>query len=112
MRLPRASPSSLGSGPGRIRRRAACAASFAPGSRIAWAVANGTEPMSPQAKTPRAQRRGGRQRPARQARRLALLALFEEEFRPRQAVEALDRLAEEQGASRGTAEHARGIVRG
>jgi N utilization substance protein B len=40
------------------------------------------------------------------------MALFEEEFRPRQAVEALDRLAEEQGATRRVADHARGIVRG
>jgi N utilization substance protein B len=40
------------------------------------------------------------------------MALFEEEFRPRQAVEALDRLAEEHAASRRVAEHARDIVRG
>jgi N utilization substance protein B len=46
------------------------------------------------------------------ARRLALLALFEEEFRPRQALEALERLATERGASMAVAEHARRIVAG
>lgn len=50
--------------------------------------------------------------PGRQARRLALMALFEEEFRPRQAVEALDRLAADRGASREVANHARRIVLG
>ena len=47
-----------------------------------------------------------------QARRLALLALFEEEFRPARALEALERLAEEKGARRPVAEHARQIVAG
>jgi transcription antitermination protein NusB len=46
------------------------------------------------------------------ARRLALMALFEEEFRPRQAAEALDRLASERGAPPGVADHARQIVLG
>jgi N utilization substance protein B len=68
--------------------------------------------MSQRVETGHRSRRGARQRPTRLARRLALMALFEEEFRPRQAVEALDRLAEEQGASRRVAEHARQIVRG
>jgi N utilization substance protein B len=40
------------------------------------------------------------------------MALFEEEFRPRQAVEALDRLAVERGVPEPVAAHARGIVRG
>jgi N utilization substance protein B len=57
-------------------------------------------------------RRSGRQRPGRIARRLALMALFEEEFRPRQALEALDRLAAERGATASVTEHARGIVAG
>lgn len=41
-----------------------------------------------------------------------MMALFEEEFRPRQAVEALDRIAVERGASASVAEHARLIVLG
>lgn len=53
-----------------------------------------------------------RQRPGRIARRLALMALFEEEFRPRQASEALDRLAIERGASQSVTDHARRIVLG
>ncbi len=57
-------------------------------------------------------RRSGRQRPGRVARRLALMALFEEEFRPRQALEALDRLAADRGASARITEHARAIVAG
>ena len=48
----------------------------------------------------------------RQARRLAMLALFEEEFRPEQALPALDRLAAEKGAGRETADHARELVEG
>jgi len=40
------------------------------------------------------------------------MALFEEEFRPRQAREALDRLAVERGASAPVADHAREIVLG
>ena len=47
-----------------------------------------------------------------QARRLALLALFEEEFRPARALEALERLAEEKGARRQVVDHARQIVAG
>jgi N utilization substance protein B len=46
------------------------------------------------------------------ARRLALLALFEEEFRPAQALEALDRVAAEKGARAAVLEHARQIVAG
>jgi N utilization substance protein B len=46
------------------------------------------------------------------ARRLALLALFEEEFRPAQALAALDRLAAEKDASEPVLEHARQIVSG
>ncbi|MDP9271264.1 MAG: transcription antitermination protein NusB [Chloroflexota bacterium] len=40
------------------------------------------------------------------------MALFEEEFRPRQASEALERLASEGGASSAVTEHARRIVLG
>jgi N utilization substance protein B len=50
--------------------------------------------------------------PGHQARRLALLALFEEEFRPTQALAALDRLAAEKGARQSVVEHAREIVAG
>jgi N utilization substance protein B len=57
-------------------------------------------------------RRVERSRPGLAARRLALMALFEEEFRPRQAAEALDRLAIERGASTRVADHARSIVLG
>ena len=46
------------------------------------------------------------------ARRLALLALFEEEFRPAQALAALDRLAAEKDARAPVLEHARQIVSG
>jgi N utilization substance protein B len=46
------------------------------------------------------------------ARRLALLALFEEEFRPARALDALDRLALEKGARQSVVEHARQIVSG
>jgi transcription antitermination protein NusB len=53
-----------------------------------------------------------RQHPGRVARRLALMALFEEEFRPRKATDALERLAVERGASRGVIDHARRIVLG
>jgi N utilization substance protein B len=53
-------------------------------------------------------------RPSRglEARRLALLALFEDEFRPAQAVAALDRLVQEQGSDAEVAAHAREIVVG
>jgi len=57
-------------------------------------------------------RRAARSRPGLAARRLALMALFEEEFRPRQAAEALDRLAAERGATTTVADHARQIVLG
>ena len=67
---------------------------------------------SPPSSGPQRKRRGERARPGLGARRLALLALFEEEFRPQQAVEALDRLAIERGASKGVGDHARRIVLG
>ena len=46
------------------------------------------------------------------ARRLALLALFEDEFRPGTAAGALDRLAEERGVGDAVREHAERIVVG
>jgi transcription antitermination protein NusB len=58
------------------------------------------------------QRRSGPSGPGLQARRLALLALFEEEFRPAQAAEALERLADERGISPDVLAHARAIVVG
>jgi transcription antitermination protein NusB len=51
-------------------------------------------------------------RPGSQARRLALLALFEEEFRPGQAPEALERMATERGVSTRVRLQAREIVIG
>ena len=59
-----------------------------------------------------ASRGATRPRPGLQARRLALMALFEEDFRPRQAVHVLVRLAEERAVSDEVAEHARAIVAG
>jgi N utilization substance protein B len=50
--------------------------------------------------------------PGHQARRLALLALFEEEFRPAQALAALDRQATEKEVPQPVVEHARRIVSG
>jgi transcription antitermination protein NusB len=47
-----------------------------------------------------------------EARRLALLALFEDEFRPAQALAALGRLVDEQGSDAEVASHARQIVEG
>jgi N utilization substance protein B len=41
-----------------------------------------------------------------------MLALFEDEFRPEQAMAALDRLASEKGVGRNAAEAARELVRG
>jgi N utilization substance protein B len=41
-----------------------------------------------------------------------MLALFEDEFRPEQAMAALDRLASEKGVGREAAEQARDLVRG
>ncbi|HEU5324449.1 MAG TPA: transcription antitermination protein NusB [Candidatus Limnocylindria bacterium] len=46
------------------------------------------------------------------ARRLALLALFEDEFRPGSAVQALDRLASERDVADDVRAHARAIVDG
>lgn len=46
------------------------------------------------------------------ARRLALLALFEEEFRPGSAASALDRLAGERGVTDEVRDHAARIVAG
>ena len=57
-------------------------------------------------------RRRTRQRPGLQARRLALMALFEEEFRPRRASDSLERMAEERGIPSDVAAHAREIVDG
>ena len=56
-----------------------------------------------------------RRTPARNGlvtRRLAMLALFEDEFRPDQALAALDRLASEKGVGLEVAERARELVRG
>jgi N utilization substance protein B len=50
--------------------------------------------------------------PATIARRLAMLALFEEEFRPDQALAALDRLAAERNATPAVRDLARDIVGG
>ena len=50
--------------------------------------------------------------PGLEARRLALLALFEDEFRPAQALAALARLVEEHGTDADVAAHARQIVAG
>ncbi|HYM51968.1 MAG TPA: transcription antitermination factor NusB [Candidatus Dormibacteraeota bacterium] len=47
-----------------------------------------------------------------QARRLALLALFEDEFRPAQAREALERMAVEKGSTAKDRDHALAIVDG
>lgn len=47
-----------------------------------------------------------------QARRLAMLSLFEDEFRPDQASAALDRLAAEKSMPVAITEHARRIVEG
>jgi len=53
-----------------------------------------------------------RRSPGLEARRLALLALFEDEFRPAQALAALGRLVAEQGSDEEVATHARRIVEG
>jgi N utilization substance protein B len=50
--------------------------------------------------------------PGLQARRLALLALFEEEFRPAQALAALERLAIDRGVRPSVHDHAQQIVSG
>jgi N utilization substance protein B len=68
------------------------------------------DPGAPPASRP--PRRRQPPRPGAQARRLALLALFEEEFRPGQGVDALDRLAGERGVTLGVRTSARDIVEG
>ncbi|MDH4334403.1 MAG: transcription antitermination protein NusB [Chloroflexota bacterium] len=50
--------------------------------------------------------------PGFQARRLAMLALFEDEFRPTAALSALERLGDDEGAAEPVVEHARVIVAG
>ncbi len=65
--------------------------------------------MSPARPTPRAHQRGG---PGLVARRLALLALFEDEFRPGSATRALERLAAERDVPDEVRQHARTIVEG
>jgi N utilization substance protein B len=59
----------------------------------------------------------GRRRPSGpaaglQARRLALLALFENEFQPTHALAALERMADDRGTSAAVLLHARSIVEG
>lgn len=62
---------------------------------------------------PTASRRGSRPAsPGLLARRIALLALFEDEFRPGQAAAALDRLAEERELPDEVRAHAASIVDG
>jgi transcription antitermination protein NusB len=58
---------------------------------------------------PRHRRAAG---PGLQARRLALLALFEAEFRPDHGLLALERLAAEKGADAEVSTHARELVAG
>jgi transcription antitermination protein NusB len=69
-----------------------------------------TEPAVPRT----SRRRGDRlaSRPGAQARRLAFLSLFEEEFRPRQAHAALDRLGGERAVADEVLAHAHQIVGG
>jgi N utilization substance protein B len=57
-------------------------------------------------------RRPARVGPGLQARRLALLALFEEEFRPDHAHAALERLAMEKGSDSEVRDHAAEVVSG
>jgi transcription antitermination protein NusB len=61
---------------------------------------------------PASSRRAGRSTEGLLARRLALLALFEDEFRPGSAGSALDRLAEERGVTDEVRAHASTIVAG
>jgi N utilization substance protein B len=70
--------------------------------------------MNEPAARPSPRRRGGHlaSRPGAQARRLALMALFEEEFRPHQAHAVLDRLGEERAVPEGILDHAHRIVAG
>jgi N utilization substance protein B len=65
--------------------------------------------VSHDASPSRAHQRGGH---GLVARRLALLALFEDEFRPGSAVQALDRLAAERDVADDVRAHARAIVDG
>ncbi len=57
-------------------------------------------------------RRSAASRPGLQARRLALMALFEDEFQPSHASAALSRLAAERGLSTDVLAHAQSIVEG
>ena len=57
-------------------------------------------------------RRAAHTTPGIRARRLALQALFEEEFRPGRAVDALARMASERGLSAEVRDHAERIVAG
>ena len=59
-----------------------------------------------------AQRRRSAAGPSTIARRLAMLALFEDEFRPAQALASLDRLALERNATASARQRAREIVAG
>lgn len=59
-----------------------------------------------------APRRSSPASPGLQARRLAMLSLFEDEFRPDQAIAALERLAAEKGSHPEVADQARGLVQG
>ena len=61
---------------------------------------------------PTSSRRAGRTTDGLLARRLALLSLFEEEFRPGSAGAALDRLAAERGVADEVRAHAARIVAG
>jgi transcription antitermination protein NusB len=62
--------------------------------------------------TPASRSVGRRAGPGLLARRLALLALFEAEFRPGTAIGALDRLVVERQVPAAVADHARSIVSG
>ena len=61
---------------------------------------------------PASSRSPGRSTSGLLARRLALLALFEDEFRPGSGQASLDRLAEERSVPDDVREHAAGIVAG
>jgi N utilization substance protein B len=61
---------------------------------------------------PTSSRSTGRSTAGLLARRLALLALFEDEFRPGSGPAALDRLSEERSVPDEVRDHAAGIVRG
>jgi N utilization substance protein B len=70
------------------------------------------EPARPSSRTRANRARAARSTPGLLARRLALVALFEEEFRPSQALDALERLADERDSAPDVREHARRIVSG